>query len=527
MTKRFKFLHTSVFWVLLGFIILGFILRTHSFTDITFGYDQARDAIIASNIWKGDLKILGPNSDIHGLHHGALYWYLISPFYVLFGGSVEAVKFFLIIGSLFLIPITYVLSKKIFGSTLIALSSAFLVTVSYEAISYSRWLSNPSLAMVTIALSFLFLWMYVKENYKWGLLLTAFFWGISIQFQIFLLYQAALFLIILIVFKKIKLIDILLAGIVFIVTISPLIMAEVKFDFGGSKGILGFFTGYAESRGQTVGEMASRALTKLFLVPYYNILSSTGFSHLFVFVFLAAGVFYSIILKDKRVFFLLLWFISPVLLFFVGSTNIYFVFIGCVVPLSILTSYFISKLFIQHKAYLAWVIILGCIFASNVYLLFENTGKGEALFSVQKDMVYSTETEILDWVYKEAEYKPFRINTVTNPLFVNTTWSFLFDTYGKKSYGYLPFYWGYPQDGRFGEEIQYSTDFNNSDTYLFLIIEPSGGIPDFFVKGILEFEDTRSQVILEEKFGEFTVQKRKITLDKPFLLEEVHEIIKR
>lgn len=527
MIKRYKFLHTSVFWFLLGFIFLGFILRSHSFADITFGYDQARDAIIASNIWKGDLKILGPNSDIHGLHHGALYWYLISPFYVLSGGSVFAVKLFLIIASLLIIPITYVLSKKIFENTLIALSSAFLVTVSYEVISYSRWLSNPSLAMVTIALSFLFLWMYVKENYKWGLVLTAFFWGVSIQFQIFLLYQAAVFLVLLIIYKKIKPIDILLAGMVFLFTIIPLIIAEIKFDFVGFKGVSEFFTGYASSRGQVFSEMAQRATTKLFLIPYYNTISSSGFSHFYMSVFIICSLLYSLLVKEKRILFLFLWFISPVFLFFVGSTNIYFVFIGCAIPFSILSSYFIYKLFMTKSVYLGWVVILACIFSSNIYLLFENAGKGEMLFSVQKDMVYSTETKVLDYIYKEANGKPFRINTVTNPLFVNTTWSFLFDTYGRSTYGYMPFYWGYPQNGRFGEEIKYSSDFNNSDKNLFLIIEPNEGIPDFFVKGILEFEDTRSKVVSEKRFGEFTVQKRLITVDKPFLLEEVHEIIKR
>ncbi len=522
-----KLLHKELFWILCGMVILGFVLRTHSFTDITFGYDQARDVVIAGDIWKGDLKILGPNSDINGLHHGALYWYLISPFYVFSEGSIFAVKLFLILASLLIIPITYVLSKKIFGNTQIALSSAFLITVSYEVISYSRWLSNPSLAMVTIALSFLFLWMYVKENYKWGLLLTAFFWALSIQFQIFLLYQAAIFLVILLVYRKIKIVDILLSAFVFLAVASPLILAEIKFDFRGSRGIMEFFTGYAESRGQTVGEMLSRASEKLFLVPYYNILSSNGFSHIFMYAFILVSLFLIFILKDKRIFFLLLWFITPVFLFFVGSTNIYFVFIGCAVPLSMLVSYYIYKVFAQPANQLPWFVVITIIVASNIYLLAENQGKGEALFSVQKDMIYSAETKILDWIYKEANYKPFRINTITNPLFVNTTWSVLFDTYGKNTYGYMPFYWGYPQDGRFGENIKYSPDFKNSDKYLFLILEPSGGIPDFFVKGILEFEDTRSKVIKEEKFGEFRVQKRVITLDKPFLMEEVHEIIKQ
>ncbi len=524
MSKMFK---SQVFWVLLGFTFLGFFLRIHAFSAITFGYDQARDVIIAGNIWKGDLKILGPNSDIHGLHHGALYWYLISPFYVLSGNNIFAVKIFMVLSNLLVVPITYILSKKIFGNTQIALISAFLITVSYEAISYSRWLSNPSLAIVTIPLSFLFLWMYVKENYRWGLLLTAFFWGISIQFQIFLLYQAVIFLLILIVFRKIKIMDILLSAIVFFIVISPLILAEIRFNFIAIKGITEFFTGYAGERGQTISEMWGRAVSKILLVPYYNFISSSGFAAFFMLLFSFIGVFYSVILKDKRVIFIFLWFIAPFFLFFVGSTNIYFIFIGCVVPLCILTAFYVYNLLSKYRAYLALVLFLGIILASNIYLLFENQGKGEMLFSVQTSMVYDDEVAVLDYVYEEAQGKPFRINTITNPLFVNTTWSYMFDTYGRKTYGYMPFYWGYPQDGRIGEEISYSTDFENSDKLLFIIIEPSGGIPEFFTSGIIEFEDTRSQVLEEKKFGEFIVQKRLIAADKPFSMEEVHQIIKQ
>ncbi|MBP9815569.1 MAG: hypothetical protein KBC63_04620 [Candidatus Levybacteria bacterium] len=521
------FLKNKSFWILTALVFFGLVLRLYSFSSITFGYDQARDAFIAQDIFlKGDLKILGPSSDIHGLHHGVLYWYLISPFYVIPYGGIFAVKLFVIVVGLLAIPLTYILTKKMFNNSWVALTSALLITVSYEAISYSHWLSNPSFAFVTILLSFLFLWMYVGENFKYGLFATAFFWGLSVQFEIFLLYQAAVFFIILMLFRKVNIKDIFISFVIFILVILPLIIGEIKFGYAGALGILSFFTGYAGERGQTISEMGKRAYDKLAMIPYYNFFSSTGVSFVFMMVFLTAGTIYSVFLKDKRIIFLLLWFIFPVILFFTGSTNIYFVFIGCAIPLAMLTAFYLHELFIQKKAYLPCAILLLFILGSNTYLLYENKGKGEILFSVQKDMVYDTQTKMLDFIYEEAKGKPFRINTITNPLFINTTWSFLFDTYGRKTYGYMPFYWGYPQDGQFGEKVEYSKNFKGSEDLIFLIHEPSGGIPDFYRNGIIRFEDTRSKVVKSKIFGEFRVEKRVITADKPFLKQEIDESIK-
>lgn len=521
-----KLFRTDTFWYILGFVVLGLVLRLYAFSAITFGYDQARDALIASNLWRGDLKILGPTSDIHGLHHGALYWYLISPFYHFSQNNVYVVKLFMILVGILAIPLTYIIAIKIFKNKATALFSAFIIAVSFEAVQYSHWLSNPSFAFITIGFSFLFLWMYISEKFKYGLVLTAFFWGLSIQFEIFLLYQSVVFLLILIVFKKIRIIDILLAAIVFTATIFPLILAEVRFNFIAVHGIMSFFTGYSESRGQTIQEMGSRATNMICNIPYNNLISSKGASVVVISLLFIVGVINTVLMKDKRIFFLMIWFFSPVVLFFLGSTNIYFVFIGCSIPLAILFSHYAVQLFQPQGAYAALAILGTLILGSNIVLLSENNGKGESLFSVQTGNVYSSETQVLDYVYKESKGKPFRINTITNPLFINSTWSYLFDTYGRKTYGYMPFYWGYPQNGQLGEEIVYSDHFKQDDKLLFLIIEPSGGIPDFITKGIIRFENSRSKVLQVKTIGGFTVEKRLITKDKPFSKQEVDEGIK-
>lgn len=521
--KLSKIRRNSTFWILAGFVFLGFILRIYSFDSITFGYDQARDAIISYNIWKGDLKILGPASDIAGLHHGILYWYIISPFYYFSNLNAFVVKLFLVIASLSVIPLVYFLARDIFKNKSISLLAAFMCAVSFELIQYSHWFANPSLAVITITLSFLFLWKYV-HGARYGIYLTFFFWALSVHFEIFLLYQLAVFFIILLLYKKIKILDLLISFIISGIVLSPFLVAEIKFNFAASKGILSFFQGYSQSRGQTVGEMAERVSGKLIFLPYNNVLSSIGASYVIVFLLSAVSI-YSIVSRDKRITFLFLWFIFPTLLFFTGATNIYFAFIGSAIPLSILLSYYMHKLFIEKKVYALFYLVLLIVFTSNVALLIDSKGQGETLFSVQHGMVLSDEKSIIDWIYKEANGKPFRINTITNPLFINTTWTYLFDWYGKGTYGYMPFWWGYPQNGRIGEEIPYSTNFKGSSRFLFLIIEPHEGIPDYYINALIKVEDQRSLVVAKKQIGNIIVEKREIVHDQPFLMEDINRVI--
>src|SRR3990167_8497982 len=65
--------------------ILAYFLRVVflSKNSLTFGYDQARDAVISQQILKGDIKIQGPPASTPGLYHGALYYYVLAPGYLL------------------------------------------------------------------------------------------------------------------------------------------------------------------------------------------------------------------------------------------------------------------------------------------------------------------------------------------------------------------------------------------------------------------------------------------------------------
>src|SRR5258708_18206614 len=92
------------------------------------------------------IPILGPISDIPGVHHGALYYYILAPLYALGSWDLPfVVRSFAVIGSLTLIPV-YFLTKRLFTKRA-AVIAVILTMFSFEAVSYSRWISNPVLAI--------------------------------------------------------------------------------------------------------------------------------------------------------------------------------------------------------------------------------------------------------------------------------------------------------------------------------------------------------------------------------------------
>src|SRR3990167_2344087 len=175
--------------------MVGILLRFAFFESATFGYDQARDAFASIGIFGDDpIKIQGPTTDIKGLFHGPLYWYLTAPFYFFSGGDPLAARLILVMINVLSIFFIFHFSKELFKNTTMALISAFLFAVSFEAVQYSRWLSNPPPALLTIAIFYYGLWLSLqKKSIGIGLMFLGL--ALSVQFQFFLVYLVPFFLV--------------------------------------------------------------------------------------------------------------------------------------------------------------------------------------------------------------------------------------------------------------------------------------------------------------------------------------------
>lgn len=515
--------------------LIALSIRLAYFGDATFGYDQARDAFVAMGIFGDDpIKIQGPATDIKGLFHGSLYWYLIAPFYLLFRGDPQGPRIFLIILNILNIPFIYFFTKQLFGKTPVALISAFIFAVSFEAVQYGRWLSNPGPALLSIAVFYYGAWLtFHRKPVGIGLMLLG--GAISMQFEFFLVYLSLFFVFVTgyyLLKTSIKTLftrtNALLAGLAVLFYVS-FVVSEIKFRFQATHAITGFFSkaGKETQNPAFVIQKLNRFVESLVANVSYNIIDFSHTVTTAVAIFIAGFIIWRIVKWKKergKIIFLSFWLVSPGLFYVFEKNNSYFLNIGNIYPLIMLTSFIIFT-FIKQLPKILKVftlgLILGVVTISNLNLVIKNNKNGESLFSVQNKMNLSDEKDAIDWMYKQSNGKEFSVNAVTNPLFVHTNWAYLFDWYGKKQYGFMPMWLGYPLDGNFGDKVVFGKENMYSGLTHFLIIEPETGIPNEYVVAYKGYEDARSKVVESRKIGEFTVQKRVLIKRSHFLRQDL------
>lgn len=482
-------------------IILAFLLRILFIFQggVSFHYDMARDAYEAKQIWQQfNLKILGPPTSTPGLYHGVLYYYLIAPFYLLGQGDPRVVVVFLsLINSLVIIPLM-LLAKDLLKSRKWAILAGFLFAISFEATQYGSWISNPAPAALTVALFFLSLNLWQKGK-KYGLYLAILFAALSTQFQFFLIY---LFLLIPMfgIFFKIKT-GIKTIGISFLITFFGLLnffIAAIKFKTFGQ--VFSSFVNIATSAAIDFRPQFSETLlnyinrfTELFTLNFFP-------TSVFLGGILAIIVLYTI--RRERLLLFFLFSNIPIFLFG-GHTNTY-ANVGLAVPAILAVIFFLQSIWRKSRILVIVFIILSLL--SNIFTIFKYNPGGQIILVIPNDMNLKNELGLIDETYKMAEGQEFSINTLTLPLWTNTTWAYLYSWYGKNKYGYVPAFYGHDQVGLLGADSLQKIDKPRGKT--FLIIEPADGIPARFYNEELDTENSKTKLTSELSYGSIKLQIR-------------------
>lgn len=484
----------------------GIFLRSiNLWNNIIFAYDQGRDAQrIADIISLSHFKLVGPETNIPGVFNGPFFYYLLAPIYAIFRFNPNFVALFVLLANALSIFLLYYFSQILFKTKIVSVLAAFLWAISYEQANYARFLSNASFMGISALIFFLGLALYFLREKDIGLPISVIGFSLGVQFNFYLIYLAVFYPLFFILFKR-RMVDAknLLVSIgLFILFFSPFMIAELKWHFLATHSLWQFVTG--QSTLLTISESFGKYIQS-FAGPIYNSLFS--FNFFIGFLLTVALIIYSLfIIENKKIllFFYLCFFSTlPLFGFSTGVLDGEVINAPILAFYTILYALGITWLFKSQKYKFFGVTLLIIIVLSNASLFIRSQFRDLTMFSMQP-LILKDEENAIDYTYKSSHGQPFSICAVSNPLFVNTLWGYLYHWYGLETYGYLPFWSGQKQDLT---ESLLPYDVNHVRER-YLIVEPLGGISLDSFKAVVYLEDNTSKLVEVKQFGSITVQKR-------------------
>jgi len=503
--KKNKF----VLLLLILIFFLSYFLRVWQLKNnsLTFVYDQARDFMTVRDMIFGDFKIQGPPSSQEGLFHGVFYYYFLIPGYLLGKGNPVTIAYYVAFFNSLAVFLLYYISKIATKSKIAGLLSAVFFAVSFESSQYATWISNPTIAIWTVPIFYLGLWLWTSKLKKYAPIIAGVGLGLSIQAEIFLAYHIAPLLIWIFLNKnKIKRTDVYKFLISFVVSISSFIISEFKFGFNSLEAIrsLALIKEKSPIYAKSVGDYLVLYLNQIGKTIALNVYpGNIGYGAIPIIVIAIISLFK--IKKDKYAGFLAIWIFSHIFVVSLGGNSTPFLTVGIGPAVNLILAYFVYKL--HKKRNTVWVVlIILLVVYGNINSIFSENNKGSTLFAIQKGMVLSKQLQVVDYTYQSSGNEKFSINTLTCPLWINLVWTYLYDWYGEEKYGYSPNFHGRDQIGQLDGLDYIQNPLNKS----FLIIEPMSGIPPQYLPLTVGEEDQKSSLLEEKYFGEIIVQQREL-----------------
>lgn len=500
--------------VLLCIALVALILRLINLQDnILFAYDQARDAQrIYNMVYKGDIKIVGPETDIQGIFNGPLLYYFLAPIYFFsnFDPNVAAFFFVLVnVGTLFLV---YWAAKLLFKKESIALLSSLFWAISYEQGFFARYISNASPMSTATTIFFIGLALFFLKKKQYGLPLSAVGISLAIHCNFYFIYLFLFYPLFFSIFRHKPTIKTLIISLgLFGILLSPWIITELKWKFIGIRSLLAYFA----HQGTTAVTVNPLFYVPSIFIRYYDRISQGIYfsfipSKILGFALVLLTTTYLTVKKRSPAgLFLLFWLLNTLPLFaFKSGVHSVEVINGSVfVPLTIIVAWGIIELLNTKKVYARLLALLAvcCIVGYGIYTYAVNGFIPHSLHTGTPSLLKNAK-QAIDYTYQKAEKKDFAICSISEPLFINTVWSFLYSTYGKQKYGYLPYWTGQKQilNESF---IPYAKKKYETK---FIIREPMQGIPDHAVTSTRYIEDTYNQYVSDKEFGSYNVQERRV-----------------
>ena len=445
----FSSLFKKEYIILYLIIFIGAFLRLQgTFTNsFAFTYDVGRDMLELSNIvYLHKIPLIGATTGLPGVFYGPWWYYMLSPFFILFSGDPQGIAFVMGLIGILTIVLGYLLGKKIAGNFL-GLTFALLIGVSGNLISLSSQIWNPNIAPAFVILVFLVLYNIYTEDVKYkfkyyfllGILL---FLNIDLEIVFGLLFLLGTILsILIIVNKRLSLKYIASFALGGLIILSPRIFFEFRHQFLMTKSLIK----YASSSTSSHASNFLNTIIEKALILFDQFNSTLALNNKFlgvvmlIVIVILLALFYKTtknsvknILKTSIVIFLV--FLAGTVFFshdiwphyLVGVPILYIIIFG-------ICLYLLSEKLLGKKIALLVLMIVGVINFNPVSVLQNMTKpiwEGDA-------SVYRNQLEVVDYIYKNANGRSFKYVVYTPPIY-DYTYQYLFKWYGFKKYHYLP-----------------------------------------------------------------------------------------
>lgn len=242
---------SKVNWILITIIAVSAFMRLYRINDyMEFLGDQGRDVVIVRDFLKnGNLFFIGPQTSIGNMYLGPFYYYFIAPALLLFNFSPIGPAFFVALLSVLTTFLIYKILAKYFDDKT-GLIAALLFAISPVVIKYSNFSWNPNI-MPLFAL--LFIYFIDQKRYVYATL--AFIMCLNSHYLALILLLPAVF-IILLDYKKFNYKNFIYPVIIFLLSLVPQLLFDLKHNGQNIKALLTFFT----QRETTVSIIPTKAL---------------------------------------------------------------------------------------------------------------------------------------------------------------------------------------------------------------------------------------------------------------------------
>ncbi|MPM59437.1 hypothetical protein SDC9_106279 [bioreactor metagenome] len=362
-------------WILILVLLIGAFFRLYQIGDyMEFLGDQGRDVIIIKDFWQnGNLFFIGPQTSIGNMYLGPWFYYLISPALLISNFSPVGPAIFIAFLNILTIYMLYFVGNKWFSKS-IGLISAFLFAISPVVIKYSNFIWNPNI-MPLFSLLFIYFFFesfnskkfhyFLYASLSFVMVINSHYLGLALLplVGIFWLYSLIRF-----IQKKSKLlkpflINSLFAFLIFILSLTPQILFDIKHQGQNIKALTIFFT----QRETTVNLKAYKAIPIApLLFDQINTRLLAGKNEtvgIIVTILLFFGIFISVLKPKKQKFnfwVILGWYFSGIIALALYKQHVYDHYFAFLFPVAFL---FIAILINKFKIIGIPILVLLVVFS--------------------------------------------------------------------------------------------------------------------------------------------------------------------